>query len=298
MTVRLPKVFKDFSQPENAEIVKIAIIGSPNVGKSTLVNELVRSAVSIASIRAHTTRERIRAVMTHKNKQIVFYDTPGVVSGKNVSRMNRELVTASWKALDDADHLMVVLDGHKLLDHTMVTETYLFDRLEKLENKISGTIVFNKMDLIKGREDELEKFEQKFNQQYSKFIKTVYTSAEAPMVGLKELRAHLFSLTQPGPWLYPARQKSDQADLTRVQDLIRAEIYELLKVPYGVKQKNVGWTELEDGVLRIDQDLIVERPGLKKIIVGSNGTVIRDLTLKARQLIGRALSRRIMLNLQ
>lgn len=147
METRLPKVFKDFPQPENPEIVKIAIIGSPNVGKSTLVNALVKSTVSIASVRAHTTRERVRAVLTHGNKQIVFYDTPGVVPGKNTSRMNRELVTASWKAVEDADHLLVVLDSLKQLDHTLLTESYIFERLEKLENKIPGTIIFNKVSL-------------------------------------------------------------------------------------------------------------------------------------------------------
>ncbi|KAF9363798.1 Era Like 12S Mitochondrial RRNA Chaperone 1 [Mortierella sp. NVP85] len=298
MDTRLPRVYKDFPQPENPEIVKIAIIGSPNVGKSTIVNALVRSTVSIASVRAHTTRERVRAVLTHENKQVVFYDTPGVVPGKNTSRMNRELVTASWKAVEDADHLLVVLDCLKQLDHSLLTESYIFERLGNLENKIPGTIIFNKLDLIKGREGELHKFVEKYKEQYPTINTVLYTSAETPMVGLKELRQHLLSLAQPGPWLYPAHQKTDQSDLSRVEDLIRSELYELLKVPYGVKQKNVGWTELEDGVLRIDQDLIVDRPGLKKIIVGSGGVVIRDLTMKTRQFIGKALRRKIMLNLQ
>lgn len=83
--------------------------------------------------------------MTHENKQVVFYDTPGVVPGKNTSRMNRELVTASWKAVEDADHLLVVLDSLKQLDHTLLTESYIFERLGKLENKIPGTIIFNKV---------------------------------------------------------------------------------------------------------------------------------------------------------
>lgn len=117
--------------------------------------------------------------------------------------------------------------------------------------------------MIKGRESELDKFVEKYKKQYPGIDTVLYTSAEAPMVGLKELRDHLLSLTQPGPWLYPAHQKTDQSDLGRVEDLIRSELFELLKVPYGVKQKNVGWTEMEGDVLRIDQELIVDRPGLK-----------------------------------
>ncbi|KAG0221567.1 Era Like 12S Mitochondrial RRNA Chaperone 1 [Mortierella sp. GBA43] len=298
ISTRLPKVFKDFPQPANSEIVKVAIIGSPNVGKSTLVNGLVRSTVSVTSLRAHTTRERVRAVMTDGNKQVVFYDTPGVVPGKNLPRMNRELVTASWKAIEDADHLLIVLDSLKQLDHTLLTESYIFERLGNLEHKIPATLVFNKTDLVKDRDHELVKFVQEYSGKYPDIIEVLFTSAESPMIGVGELRSHLFSRTRPGPWLYPANQKTDQSDLNRVEDLIRSELYELLTVPYGVKQVNVGWTEVEDNVLRIDQNLVVERPGLKKIIVGSNGTVIRDLTLKARQRIAKALNRRIMLNLQ
>ncbi|KAF8926962.1 P-loop containing nucleoside triphosphate hydrolase protein [Dissophora ornata] len=298
MFVRLPKVVRDFPQPENSEIVKIALIGSPNVGKSTIVNDLVGSAVSIASIRPHTTRARIKAVLTHQNKQIVFYDTPGVVPEKNISRLNRELVTASWKAIEEADYLMVVMDCSKLLDHSVITESYIFQRLEKLEKKVPAVLVFNKMDLVKGRDEKLQGFVQEYSQKYPNFVKTIFTSAQTPKVGIQELRSHLLSLTQPGPWLYPADQKSDQSDLSRVEDMIRSEVYELLKVPYHIQQVNAGWTELEDGVLRIDQNLVVDRPGLKKIIVGTNGKVIRDLTLSARQNIGRALQRRVLLNLQ
>ncbi|KAF9942356.1 Era Like 12S Mitochondrial RRNA Chaperone 1 [Mortierella antarctica] len=298
MNVRLPKVVRNFPQPANSEIVKIALIGSPNVGKSTIVNDLVKSAVSIVSVRPHTTRERIKAVLTHENKQIVFYDTPGVVPEKNISRLNRELVTSSWKAIEDADHLLVVMDCNKLLEHSLATESYIFERLAKLERKIPATLVFNKMDLVKGRDEKIQEFAAEYNQLFPNFVKTIYTCAQSSKVGIQELRSHLLSLTAPGAWLYPAEQKSDQADLSRVEDMIRSELYAILKVPYNVKQVNVGWTELEDNVLRIDQNLVVDRPGLKKIIVGSNGSVIRDLTLNARLNIGRALQRRVMLNLQ
>lgn len=149
MNIRLPKVVRDFEQPANSEIVKVALIGSPNVGKSTIVNDLVKSVVSIVSVRPHTTRERIKAVLTHENKQVVFYDTPGVVPEKNISRLNRELVTSSWKAIEDADHLLVVMDCNKLLEHSLATESYIFERLAKLERKIPATLVFNKVYLRK-----------------------------------------------------------------------------------------------------------------------------------------------------
>ncbi|KAG0335387.1 Era Like 12S Mitochondrial RRNA Chaperone 1 [Podila humilis] len=303
MSVRLPKVIRDFPQPDNPEVAHIALIGSPNAGKSTLVNDLVQSNVSIVSVRPHTTRGRIRAVLTSSPKQIIFYDTPGVVPEKNISRLNRELVTASWKAIEDApDHLLVVMDCHKLLKHRLVTEDYIFKRLQELQINIPATLIFNKMDMVSGNEARIQEFAEEYYRQYPYFIKTIYTTAKPypKPVGIQELRSHLLTLAKPGrgPWIYPASQKSDQSDLARVEDLIRSELYGLLKLPYNIVQKNVGWTELEDNVLRIDQNLMVDRPGMKKIIVGTNGAVIRDLTLKARQLIGSALQRRVMLNLQ
>lgn len=107
---------------------------------------------------------------------------------------------------------------------------------------------------------------QQYTEQYPSIVNVFHTSAELSMEGMKELRDHLYTLTQPGPWLYPAQQKTDQADLSRVEDIIRSKLYELLKLPYGVKQANAGWTELEDDVLRIDQNLIVDRPGMKVTI--------------------------------
>ncbi|KAG0261295.1 Era Like 12S Mitochondrial RRNA Chaperone 1 [Actinomortierella ambigua] len=299
MHVRLPKVERNFTQPADAEIVMVAILGSPNAGKSTIVNELVQSNVSIVSARPHSTRERIKAVLTKGNKQVVFFDTPGVVTGQNEHRFNRELVTSSWKAIEGANHLVVVIDSKKSLDHTTAAEDHLFARLSQLEHKPPATLVLNKMDLAQGREVEVEKIADKYRNLYPLFEKTVYTSVGSKdRFGVKELEAHLLSKTRPGTWLFPAKQKSDQGDLQRVEDLIRAEVYDVLKVPYKVKQRNSGWTELDDGTLRIDQDLVVERPGMKKILVGTGGQVIRDVTLKAREKIGRALQRRILLILQ
>lgn len=119
------------------------------------------------------------------------------------------------------------------------------------------------MDLVKGQEEKIQKIAATYNSQYPHFVKTIYTSAQSPKVGIQELRSHILSLTQPGPWLYPATQKTDQSDLSRVEDMIRSELYAVLKLPYFVKQVNVGWTELEGNILRIDQNLVVDRPGMK-----------------------------------
>jgi predicted GTPase len=103
-TDRLVKLPDTFTQPTDPRLCKIALLGAANAGKSTLVNSIIGDNISVVSARAHTTRERILAVWTKENHQIVFLDTPGVIYGRNHGKMNRTLVNASWQSLIEADH--------------------------------------------------------------------------------------------------------------------------------------------------------------------------------------------------
>ncbi|KAI9275185.1 P-loop containing nucleoside triphosphate hydrolase protein [Helicostylum pulchrum] len=104
ITERMVKVNRNVIQPENPHLIKVAVIGAANAGKSTLVNKIVGEEVSGVSPKAHTTRERILAVLTQDNYQVVFLDTPGVIPDHNHAKMNRVLSTSSWRALDEADY--------------------------------------------------------------------------------------------------------------------------------------------------------------------------------------------------
>lgn len=95
---------KEIIQPKNPYLIKVAVIGAANAGKSTLVNKIVGEEISGVSPKAHTTRERILAVLSEKNYQVVFLDTPGVIPDHNHAKMNRTLATSSWRSLDEADH--------------------------------------------------------------------------------------------------------------------------------------------------------------------------------------------------
>jgi GTP-binding protein Era len=103
-TERMVKVPEPFQQPDNPRLCKIALLGAANAGKSTLINSLIGENISVVSARAHTTRERILASWTKDNYQVVFLDTPGIIYGRNQSKMNRNLVNASWQSLKEADH--------------------------------------------------------------------------------------------------------------------------------------------------------------------------------------------------
>src|SRR5690606_27602264 len=115
---------------------------------------------------------------------------------------------------------------------------------------------------------QLNNLIEKYNKIYPDFFQKTFLTCAVGVKkkGVEDLRSHLLSLTKPGYWQFPAYQKADQADLKRVEDLIRAEIYERFKMPYQFKQVNVGWTNIKDNILRIDQNIVVARPGLKVFV--------------------------------
>ncbi|GAA5795034.1 hypothetical protein HPULCUR_000385 [Helicostylum pulchrum] len=254
ITERMVKVNRDVIQPENPHLIKVAVIGAANAGKSTLVNKIVGEEVSGVSPKAHTTRERILAVLTQDNYQVVFLDTPGVIPDHNHAKMNRVLSTSSWRALDEADYVLVVVDAQRSIQpKARVTEDFLLKRLSDLE--IPATLIFNKMDLIEEDREILKEVEERYTTGYPHFKKTLHISAVYEE-GLTEVKEILFEESKAKDWMYPVEQKTEMADLKRVEEMIRIQFFKRLHqyIPYMLKQENVGWTELRDGTLRIDQN--------------------------------------------
>ncbi|KAI8091730.1 P-loop containing nucleoside triphosphate hydrolase protein [Thamnidium elegans] len=298
ITERMVKVNRDIVQPENPHLIKVAVIGAANAGKSTLVNKIVGEEVSGVSPKAHTTRERILAVLTQDNYQVVFLDTPGVIPDHNHAKMNRVLSTSSWRALDEADYVLVVVDAQRSIQpKARVTEDFLLKRLSDL--KIPATLIFNKMDLIEEDREILKEVEERYTTGYSHFKKTLHISAVYEE-GLTEVKNILFEESKAKDWIYPVEQKTEMADLKRVEEMIRIQFFKRLHqyIPYMLKQENVGWTELKDGTLRIDQNVYVERDSQQKIVVGTNGRIINNVVDEAREQISKAFKRPIKLFIQ
>ncbi|KAI7893215.1 P-loop containing nucleoside triphosphate hydrolase protein [Mucor mucedo] len=295
---RLVKVTKEIVQPENPHLIKVAVIGAANAGKSTLVNKIVGEEISGVSPKAHTTRERILAVLSENNHQVVFLDTPGVIPDHNHAKMNRTLSTSSWRALDEADHVLVVVDaGRSLQPKARVTEDFLLERLKDLN--IPATLIFNKMDLIYEDRESLSEVQERYVQGYTQFKNTLHISAVYEE-GLTQVKNILFEHSTAKPWIYPVEQKTEMADLKRVEEMIRIQFFKRLHqyIPYMLKQENAGWTVLKDGTLRIDQNVYVERDSQQKIVVGTNGRIINSVVEEARDQISKAFNRPVKLFLQ
>ncbi|KAJ2651614.1 hypothetical protein IWW40_001514 [Coemansia sp. RSA 1250] len=239
----MPKVFGTFEQPPDAQIAKIVMIGAANAGKSTLVNRLTGAEVSIVSRQPQTTRTRIMASSTVGNKQLIFLDTPGIVSRAGIRRIARGTVTAPWLTLSEASCVLLLLDAYKITEKTTYVEDGIFDSLSRLPPK-PALMVINKMDLITDR-TKVERAVAEYRARYSGIISDpIYISA-IDNVGVEAVKAQLLEQTRPGDWEVPANVTNDMSDLMRVEELIRAEWFERMSsyLPYVIKQRNVGWEE-------------------------------------------------------
>jgi GTP-binding protein Era len=155
------------------------------------------------------------------------------------------------------------------------------------------------MDLIYEDRDLLGEVEERYRHGYSNIKKTLYISAVYEE-GLSKVKDILFEESPAKPWIYPAEQKTEMADLKRVEEMIRIQFFKRLHqyIPYMLKQQNVGWTELKDGTLRIDQNVYVERDSQQKIVVGTNGRIINNVVEDARDEISKAFHRPVKLFIQ
>ena len=266
-----------------------ALIGAPNAGKSTLVNALVGSKVSIVTHKVQTTRFPIRGVMIEENSQVILVDTPGVFTPKR--RLDRAMVRAAWQGAEEADKIVHLVDAAawyrahqpklarpqdnlaKADVATIVTE------LTKLGQK--SILVLNKIDLLE-KENLLEQAE-KFNKIgiYSDILMLSATKGS----GLKGLRTMLAEQAPVGPWLYPKDQVADlpmrllAAEVTREKLMLR--VHE--ELPYSASVTTESWETKKDGSVVIRQIIFVERDNQRKIVLGKNGKVIKAIGQASRQ---------------
>jgi GTPase len=263
-----------------------AIIGAPNAGKSTLINTLAGYKVAIVSHKVQTTRSRIRAIVIEGRSQIIFVDTPGIFEPRR--RLDEAMVQAAWSGASDADVILCIVDSRAGLTQDV-------DRmLNKLaEDRLRAVLVLNKIDLVK-RETLLD-LSAKLNATFP-FIETFMVSA-ASGDGVDRLKRQLAQMMPEGPWLYPEDQIADVPMRLLASEITREKIYERLhqELPYASTVETESWEEREDGSVRIDQVIFVERESQRKIVLGKGGQMIKEIGKRARDELGQLLERRVHL---
>lgn len=252
----------------------VALIGAPNAGKSTLVNQLVGTKVSIVTHKVQTTRALIRGIVVHDNAQIVLVDTPGIFSPRR--RLDRAMVSTAWNGAKDADIVMVIIDAQAGINEEVEA---ILEALPKINQE--KILVLNKVDVI--TRPTLLELTAKLNEQ-AHFTRTFMVSALNGS-GCRDLLAYLCKELPNGPWYYPEDEISDMPMRQLAAEITREKLYLRLhnELPYASTVETETWEERPDGSVKINQVIYVERDGQKKIVLGAKGETIKAIGQAARK---------------
>jgi GTP-binding protein Era len=263
---------------ENRRCGFIALIGAPNAGKSTLLNMLVGSKVTIVSHKVQTTRALVRGIAIEGNAQLIFVDTPGIFAPKR--RLDRAMVTSAWSGAHDADAVAVLIDARKGLDEE--AEAILNGLAEVRQPKL---LLLNKIDLVE--REKLLALAQQANDRAS-FAATFMISALTGD-GVDDAKRWLAEKMPAGPWLYPPDQMSDAPLRQLAAEITREKLFHRLhqELPYQSTVETDSWKELRDGSVRIEQTIFVERESQRKIVLGKGGAAIKAIGAEARKEIAQ-----------
>jgi len=271
----------------------VTILGLPNSGKSTLLNALLGQKLSIITSKPQTTRKRILGILSEENYQIIFLDTPGILSPSYLlqEKMMEEVKTS----LDDADVLVLIIDvkddplAENLLSQEFVKENVSISKKPKL-------LVLNKVDLLV--QDKVTELIKHFEKQ--KLFEEVIPISASKNFNIIRVKEDIIRFIPDGPQLFPDDQVTDENERFFVSEIIREKLLELYRdeVPYSCEVLIAEFKERETSKHYISAEIVVERDSQKAIIIGKGGTTIKKLGEVARKSIEEFLQREVFLELR
>ena len=266
----------------------IALIGAPNAGKSTLLNQLTGAKISIVTPKAQTTRARVLGILLRGEAQIIFVDTPGIFAPKR--RLDRAMVAAAWDGAGEADYVLLLVDA----------KAGLTDAVREIVKQAAGggrkiALVLNKIDLIDRQKllpltqdlAALADFEQVF----------MISANKGDGIGV--LLDFCTAKLPESPFLYPEDDLTDLPDRLLAAEIVREQIFLQTRdeVPYGATVETESF-KVQGAKIRIDAVIYVARPGHKAILIGAKGARIREIGMRARLELGKLLEKRVELFLR
>ena len=264
----------------------IAVLGAPNAGKSTLVNQLVGQKVAITSAKAQTTRARMLGIALHGQTQMILVDTPGIFAPRR--RLDRAMVSAAWEGAESADAVLLMVDPVKQRRHELEP---LLENLEtRPERKI---LVLYKVDVAK--KEPLLALAQELSAKVD-FAEIYFVSALTGD-GVPELKQALAAMMPEGPWHYPEDQVSDASERLLATEITREQLYQQLheELPYDSAVRPELYQHRPDGSLEIHQQIIVTRDNQRAIVLGKGGSRIKAIGEAARKQLAEMLGVKVHL---
>ena len=266
----------------------VAILGRPNVGKSTIINNIVNRKVSIVTDKSQTTRNNIIGIYNGDNTQIVFLDTPGIHKPKQ--QLGQEMNNMAYSAAHDVDVAILVVDASKPYGSG---DQYIIEHLDI--HNVPLIIVFNKIDLA--RLDKAEALKKTYRELFPKadIVETVAKERFNIDTLINKVVEHL----PEGPAYYPTEVVTDKDEIFQIKEIIREKILKILKeeVPHSIAiyMDNIEW---ESNPIQILASIIVEKDSQKGIVIGAAGKRIKEIGSRARIDIERLLGKHVYLELQ
>ena len=270
------------------KLIKIAIVGKTNAGKSTLLNKFTGETISIVNKKINTTQEEIIGIANYKSNQLIFYDTPGINFLKKIDKNKSKLKKGIWNGLNNSDLIIYLIDVRKYNFGEIEKIIY---KLEEIKKKI--IIVFNKNDLIDKNLilPMIKELNSKTN------VNLFFSISAKKNHGLKNLTNYLISKTYNSKWIYNNNEISNRDDIFFSNECTRNALLDLLheEIPYNIKINNIMFKYLKNEDLKIKQEIIIDNLRYKKIILGKNGEKIKDIRIKSQKQISKILKTKVHL---
>ncbi len=265
----------------------VALLGAPNAGKSTLLNSLVGAKVAIVTRKVQTTRSRLRGIAAHGASQIIFVDTPGIFAPKR--RLERATVAAAWSGARDADVIALVFDANrKGIDPD---SRLILDGLKDFGRR--AILLLNKIDVVK--RPRLLELAAKFEAEG--LFDRIFMISALTGDGIDDLLAFFAGAMPHGPWHYPEDQLSDLPLRLMAAETTREKLFERLhqELPYSLTVETERWQDFEDGSVKIEQTIYVQRDTQKAIVLGKSGQSIKEIRKDSQAELEEFLERKVHL---
>jgi GTP-binding protein Era len=282
----VPEAAAPIAAPSDRRCGFVAIVGAPNVGKSTLVNALVGAKVTIVSPKVQTTRAIVRGIAIEGDAQLIFVDTPGIFSPRR--RLDRAMVATAWSGAHDADIVALMIDAKRGLDDEAVAIA-----AKLADARARKILIVNKVDLV--AKPSLLGLVAAANE--GAHYAATFMVAALSGYGVAEVKKWLAAHVPEGPWHYPEDQISDAPLRALASEITREKIYLRLhqELPYHSTVETESWQERKDGSVRIEQTIYVERESQRKIVLGKGGQAIKSIGAQARKEIAEIIEKPVHL---
>ena len=274
-----------------SKIIKIALVGRTNAGKSSLINKIVGEKISIQNKKINTTQVTVMGVKNIKKTQFIFYDTPGSNFLKSLNKDSKNIKTNLWNGIDESDIILY------LIDSKTVNIKFLYEQIEKLQEvKKKIIVIFNKIDLISNKQllPLISDLDKNF------YIDSFFTISAIQNIGIDDLLDYIQKYSYESKWIFKDDEITNKDDIFIISELLRETMLTYLhkEIPYNINIETSNFKTLKNNDIKIKQKIIINQKRYKKIILGKKGEMIKKIREDSQKKMSQILKAKIHLYLE